>query len=90
MDLQSKLSEPRFCYKFLQKNGSNIEKKGSDPLAKQVVIDNNFNFLFDFIQNTLNPIQVLPIINKPANSSNLIQQIADKQNEMAVLQAQLS
>ena len=55
-ELISKLTEPRFSYRNSQQETVQELKKEEDCFIKKVIIDNNFNFLFDFIQNTLNPI----------------------------------
>lgn len=70
-DLVKRLSEPRFCYKFLhnqinsQNEGANAEalrqaQKDEQSYMKKLVIENNLNFLPDFVQNCLAPVQVLP------------------------------
>ena len=30
-----------------------------DSFFKKLVVDNNFNFLFDLVQNLLNPVEIL-------------------------------
>ena len=65
-DLVKKLTEPRYCYKFVHsrrkegfKDQTQQNTSVEDSQAKKIVVDNNFNFLYDLIANFLNPTDAL-------------------------------
>ena len=64
-DYIPKITEPRFCYKFVNGSKSSLNEQTvslmnkDDSFFKKLVVDNNFNFLFDLVQNLLNPVEIL-------------------------------
>lgn len=69
-DWIKRLAEPRFCYKSMHNHLNATQKWRNQELGvdsseehsymKKLVIDNNSHYLYDFIQNCLNPMSILP------------------------------
>ena len=60
-DSVDKVAEPRFCYKMVSGNLNVISDQTlrlvspEEPYLKKLAVENNFNFLYDFIRILLNP-----------------------------------
>lgn len=76
-DFIPRLSEPRLSYKMLGPSTASpitSEKKVEEQLtrdhsqAKKMVIESNFNFLYEFIQTLVRQVKVLPRIDQDNES----------------------
>ena len=74
-DLVKKLAEPRYCFKYLngrKSGGFKVQTKDAtnidDSHAKKMVVDNNFNFLFDLVEHLINPQDAILVNSEPEKS----------------------